>query len=354
MQQGHKPNISIPSGCIFGTPPSMHRRGGDAGDEALVVDPNGGGQFTTVQAAIDAIPANSRQPVIIHLTPGEYYEKILVPSWKPPVTLRGEDRSVTKITYDAFIGKEAGAGEPAYTTYTCCTVAVEANDFTAVNIRFENSAGPQCGGGSGQNQAVALRVSGDRAAFYGCHLSAWQDTLYAHHGHHLFHGCTIEGSVDFIFGGPNVSALFRSCRLHMRAPGWFTAHYRDLEAYPQDDGAFVFDGCTFVGMEGVPSRSGYLGRPWRQDARVILYNCHLSHVVNPQGWSAWDANTDPRRPSFWECGSNGPGASPVGRRCPPGPSLSLSGGRLSGASSSRASYMPCGIPAYLDSLRIHF
>lgn len=49
-------------------------------------------------------------------------------------------------------------------------------------------------------QAVALRVSGDNAAFFGCRILGAQDTLYDHLGRHYYKDCYIEGSVDFIFG----------------------------------------------------------------------------------------------------------------------------------------------------------
>jgi pectinesterase len=49
-------------------------------------------------------------------------------------------------------------------------------------------------------QAVALRISGDKAAFYGCRFLGHQDTLYDHKGRHFFKNCYIEGTVDFVFG----------------------------------------------------------------------------------------------------------------------------------------------------------
>lgn len=49
-------------------------------------------------------------------------------------------------------------------------------------------------------QAVALRVSGDEAAFYGCGMYGNQDTLLDDRGRHYFKECFIQGSIDFIFG----------------------------------------------------------------------------------------------------------------------------------------------------------
>lgn len=54
--------------------------------------------------------------------------------------------------------------------------------------------------GSKGGQAVAVRISGTKAAFYNCSFYGDQDTLYDHKGLHYFNNCFIQGSVDFIFG----------------------------------------------------------------------------------------------------------------------------------------------------------
>jgi pectinesterase len=59
--------------------------------------------------------------------------------------------------------------------------------------------------GSGA-KAVALRVSGDRAAFYGCRILSHQDTLLDDTGRHYYRSCYIEGDTDFICG--DAASLF--------------------------------------------------------------------------------------------------------------------------------------------------
>lgn len=56
-------------------------------------------------------------------------------------------------------------------------------------------------------QAVALRIAGDQAAFYGCGIYGAQDTLLDDRGRHFFRDCFIEGSIDFIFG--NARSLYQ-------------------------------------------------------------------------------------------------------------------------------------------------
>lgn len=55
-------------------------------------------------------------------------------------------------------------------------------------------------------QAVALRISGDKAAFYNCKFLGYQDTLLDDVGKHFFKNCFIRGTVDFIFG--NARSLY--------------------------------------------------------------------------------------------------------------------------------------------------
>ncbi|CAI5531453.1 unnamed protein product [Closterium sp. Naga37s-1] len=66
--------------------------------------------------------------------------------------------------------------------------------FCALGIRFENTAGPQ------NHQAVAMRASGDRSAFFECAFEANQDTLYVDAGRQYYKDCYIGGTIDFIFG----------------------------------------------------------------------------------------------------------------------------------------------------------
>lgn len=49
-------------------------------------------------------------------------------------------------------------------------------------------------------QAVAIRIAGDQAAFFGCGFFGAQDTLHDDRGRHYFKDCYIQGSIDFIFG----------------------------------------------------------------------------------------------------------------------------------------------------------
>ena len=63
----------------------------------------------------------------------------------------------------------------------------------------KNTAPPPSPGEVGA-QAVAIRISGDQTAFYGCGFYGAQDTVHDDQGRHYFKECFIQGSIDFIFG----------------------------------------------------------------------------------------------------------------------------------------------------------
>ena len=79
---------------------------------------------------------------------------------------------------------ERPVGKPVG-TYGSATVAVDADYFMASGIHFKNTA-PMAAPGSEGGQAVALRVYGNKAAFYDCTIDGGQDTLYDHRGLHYF------------------------------------------------------------------------------------------------------------------------------------------------------------------------
>ena len=74
---------------------------------------------------------------------------------------------------------------------------------------LQNSA-PRPGNGQSGGQALAMRISGDKAAFYNCQIKGFQDTLCSDHGRHLFKNCHIVGTVDFIFGSGTALFLVQS------------------------------------------------------------------------------------------------------------------------------------------------
>ena len=266
----------------------------------LVVAADGTGQFTNVQTAIMSVPTGTfTNPVIIHLKPGTYKELIYVQREKSFFRLLGEDPATTVITYDLYANLTNFDGKPLGTFHTP-TATIDADDFTAENITFENSAGAV-------GQALAIRVDGDRAAFRNCRFLGWQDTILLNRGRQYFENCYIAGHVDFIFGA--ATAWFEKCHIQCLGDGYITA-----ASTPADQPfGFVFSNCNITGDQ--PDARTYLGRPWRIHASTIFLNTEMSEVVRPEGWNDWKKPETHQTARYAEFNSTGPGANP-GARAP--------------------------------------
>ncbi|HUJ12012.1 MAG TPA: pectinesterase family protein [Verrucomicrobiae bacterium] len=263
----------------------------------LFVSSDGSNAFNTVQQAIMAVPAGSpTNPVIIHIKPGTYKELIYVQHEKRFFHLVGEDADKTVLTFDLNANLKGLDGKPIGTFRTPSTT-IDADDFTAENITFENSDGPV-------GQALAIRVDGDRAAFRNCRFLGWQDTVFLNRGRQYFKNCYIAGHVDFIFGA--ATAFFEKCQIYCRGKGYITAASTpDNAPY-----GFVFSDCKITGEPGVKT---YLGRPWRDFSAVTWLDTEMSDVVRPEGWNNWRLPRREKTARYAEYNSTGPGANPSAR-----------------------------------------
>jgi pectinesterase len=269
---------------------------GQQATSPLVVATDGSGQFRTVQAAIDAAPSQATKPVIILLKPGTYREKVTVPALKTHLVLRGTDAARTVITYSDHVG------QPGITTPTSTSVLVQANDFTAENVTFENAAGYTAG------QAVALNVEGDRAIFRRCRLVGDQDVLLlaTAGSRQYYRDCYIEGTTDFIFG-PSIG-VFDHCVIKSKKNSYVTAASTPAgQAY-----GLVFLDCKLTADTALAQKV-YLGRPWRPHAQVVYLRCELGRHITPAGWDNWRNAENEKTAYYAEYKSTGPGASPATR-----------------------------------------
>lgn len=260
----------------------------------ITVSADGTGQFTKVQDAIMAVPeGRPENPVIIRIKPGTYKEQIYVQREKRFFHLVGDDPKTTKLTYDLHANIAGKDGKPIGTFRTPST-QIDADDFTAENITFENSAGPV-------GQALAIRVDGDRAVFRNCRFLGWQDTILLNRGRQFFDRCYIEGHVDFIFGG--ATAWFDKCHIHCLKNGYITA------ASTPDNApfGFVFSDCQITAAS--PDVKTFLGRPWRAFSAVTFLRTEMCDAVRPPGWNNWDLPEREKTVRYAEFKSTGPALS---------------------------------------------
>ncbi|PWA51996.1 pectinesterase 11 [Artemisia annua] len=250
----------------------------------IVVDQSGKGHYRTIREAINAVPSKNSELIYISIKPGIYREKLVVPADKPFITLSGTDASNTIITWN-----DGGR------IFDSATLSVMASDFVAIALTIQNTFGMR-------GKGIALRVSADKAAFYGCRILSYQDTLLDDYGRHYYYNCYIEGATDFICG--NAASFFESCQLHSlaKAFGILTAQHRNS---PSENTGFIFLGCNITGSPGGTD----LGRPWGPYSRVIFGNTFMSNTVSPEGWRDWDDPRAQRTVYYGEYNCYGPGAN---------------------------------------------
>lgn len=266
--------------------------------ETIIVSKDGKGDYKTVQEAIDAVADYNKTATVIFIRNGVYKEKLHLDSSKINVFMVGESLLHTILTYDDFASKKDSKGNNIGTSGSA-SFFIFGSGFHAENITFQNSAGPV-------GQAVAVRISADRAVFVHCRFLGFQDTLYTHGiGREYYYKCYIEGTVDFIFGAATV--LFDSCTIFGKSGGFYTA-----ASTPESSKiGYVFLHCKITG--NAPPESFYLGRPWRPFAKTVFIQCEMDKTVKPEGWFNWDNEKNERTAFYAEYKSFGSGANPASR-----------------------------------------
>lgn len=277
------------------------------------------GSFYTINEALSAAKALTDSEVTIRIDKGIYKEKMTVKT--DNLTLIGEAPEETIITYGDYALEILEDGEKRG-TFRTATLFIDANDFTAKNITFENSAGP----GKKVGQALALYVDGDRMTFENCRLLGGQDTLFTAplptaayekngfrgpkefapriHGRHLYKKCYICGDVDFIFGG--ATAYFEECEIFSNNTNQEINGYVTAASTLEEEAGYVFNRCKFT--SDCPPKSVYLGRPWRNYAKVAILNSDIGEHITEEGWDDW-GKTDARHSvCFAEFNNTGIGA----------------------------------------------
>ncbi|KAH7277141.1 hypothetical protein KP509_39G035900 [Ceratopteris richardii] len=186
-------------------------------------------------------------------------------------------------------------------TFASASVAIDSDYFVARDITFQNTSPPPLPGAVGM-QAVALRISGDKAAFLDCRMLGSQDTLFDHVGRHFFLRCYIEGAIDFIFGDGR--SLYLNCELHANA-ATYGAIAASQRTSGNDNTGFSFVQCKITGTGLL-----YLGRAWGQYARIIFAFCYFDNIIIPDGWYDWGDTSRRETVFFGEYRCWGPGAQP--------------------------------------------
>lgn len=296
---------------------SLGTTAGARADRTLTVAKDGSGRYTSVQKAVDAVPAGNSSRVVIRIAPGTYRETVKVPSNKPHVTFEGTGTS----RKDTVIveGHASGMTKPGGGTYGTggsATVAVEADDFQARNLTISNDFDEARNQNLDGHQAVALRTAADRVRLDSLIVSGDQDTLLLdtaakdRTGRVHMTNSYVIGNTDFVFGRATAvidkSILTLKKRWNGTSAGYVTA-----PSTPAGRKGFLITRTTIDG--DVTARSFHLGRPWHAggdaslDPQATIRDSKLGAAVKTAPWTdmggfSWK---DDR---FAEYKNTGPGA----------------------------------------------
>lgn len=262
-----------------------------------VVAKDGSGDYSSIQEAINDSNSFPYQRKTIFIKNGIYYEKVKIHEWNTNISLIGESKEQTIITYDDYFNKINLGKNSTFYTYT---MLVEGEGFVAQNLTIQNSSGEV-------GQAVALTLNANKVLISNCIILGNQDTLYAtgNGNKQYVKDCYIEGTTDFIFGKATV--LFENCTLHSLKDSYITA-----AATPEDVAyGFVFKNCKLTAAPEVTAV--YLGRPWRIHAKTVFLNCEMGKHIKPEGWHNWSKPEAEKTAFYAEYNSTGEGFLPKSR-----------------------------------------
>ena len=179
----------------------------------VVVDINGGGDFKTIQEAINSLAGSSNSPRTILIRKGIYQEKFFIE--KSNIVFEGEDKEKTIIT--AAIARDEWRCEHK-DDWGVATMNVRANDITLMNLTIVNSFGfdfkeektidcpldsvnKQKKIGKNGHQMTLRAMNCTKLKAVNCHfrslagdtVSPWE----TENGMWYFKDCVMEGGVDF-------------------------------------------------------------------------------------------------------------------------------------------------------------
>ncbi len=236
----------------------------------LVVAQDGSGDFTTVQAALDALPHAATRTRVILVKNGLYRERVFVT--KSRLAIVGEDRSGTRIEYDV-LRREWRATHPDDWGAAVVNVGDDVTDLLLANLTVRNGYGAATGD---RDHQFAIRGGGNLTRIAIVHadvLSEGGDTLSlwnAFTGMSYHASCTFEGWVDFVC--PRGSSYVTNSRFVAHNPTAAIWH----DGSKDRDHRFVVRSSRFDGDPGFP-----LGRSNR-DGQFYLLDCSFSGAMADQ------------------------------------------------------------------------
>jgi pectinesterase len=227
----------------------------------IIVAANGGGNFKTIQAALQSVPRSNQERKIILVKNGLYREKVRVDA--SFITLRGESRQGTRLEFsqieDDFNKNKDDLGRAVINVN-------KASDFVLENLTAANTAEDV------NLHEFVIFGTGDRTVILNCDLlSEGADTValwQTQKGRYYHAGCHFRGSSDYLC--PRGWCYVTNCTFYgTKKGGSATWHDGSSDA----DKKLVLRNCKFDGVEGWK-----LGRH-QTDAQFYYLDCSFSSTM---------------------------------------------------------------------------
>ncbi|KAH7379591.1 pectinesterase-like protein [Pyrenochaeta sp. MPI-SDFR-AT-0127] len=258
--------------------------------------------YKTVQAAVNALSASSTSAQCIFIAKGTYKEQVYVKALKSALTIYGETTDTTGFSANTVTITQGKSQDDSSNNDLTATLRAWTPNLKVYNINLVNTRGKG-------SQALAVSAQADKQGYYGCQFKGYQDTILANEGAQVYAKSYIEGATDFIFG-QKAKAWFDGVDIRVLAAssGYITANGRDSSSNPS---YYVINKSKVSAASGNSVASGayFLGRPWRNYARVVFQSTSMTNVINSAGWKIW--NTGDERTDnvvFAEYGNSGDGS----------------------------------------------
>lgn len=232
----------------------------------IVVAPDGSGDFRSVQAAIDSIPAGNTERTVIFLRNGTYNEHLRLE--RSFVTFLGEDRHRTRIVWEINdrrrdpAANADGKGIASFNLH-------DASDIVIDNLTIENPAAlglkPITVFSTGTGTRIVIQ-NAEILGLGGDTLSLWTGGMYYHRNIH------VTGTYHFV--GPRGTCYLADSLLEILGPVTNALFNEGLQDERQK---FVLQRCTLISR--VPFG---LGSHFR-DAAWYFIDCSFPDTLRPEG-----------------------------------------------------------------------
>ncbi|CUA73917.1 putative pectinesterase A [Rhizoctonia solani] len=244
-----------------------------------------GGKYSTLSAALKDTSSN-----VYFVYAGTYKDQVAIS--RANVKIYGQtSNALTYSSNQATITNNIPASS-AGSNDASGTVRVLATGVSIYNLNIANTYGKPVD----QSQAIALSVQAGQFGCYGCKLTGYQDTLLANKGSAVLRKELHRRQASIWITGSTINTI---------ANGYITASGRSSG----DSNYYVIDKSSITG-----TGTQYLGRPWRNYARVVVQGTSIGSHVVAAGWSQWSSSTpNTDHILFGEYNNSGGGAWRTGR-----------------------------------------